>query len=42
MNEPFFLAMLFAVLAFAGVEQGHAQAAKVCRVGALAQVWDGC
>jgi hypothetical protein len=42
MNEPFFLAMLFAILAFAGVEPGHAQVAKVCRLDSVVQFWGGC
>lgn len=42
MNETFFLAMLFAILAFAGVEPGHAQPMKTCRVAVLSALLDGC
>lgn len=42
MNEPLLVAMLFAILAFSGVEPGHAQAAKMCRTDAVAQFWGGC
>ena len=42
MNEPIVLAMLFAILAFAGVEPGHAQGAKMCRADAVATFWGGC
>ncbi|MEZ5888676.1 MAG: hypothetical protein R3D56_17615 [Paracoccaceae bacterium] len=42
MQETFFIATLFALLAFAGVEAGHAQPMKVCRVGVLSQVLGGC
>ncbi len=42
MNEPLLVAMLFAILAFTGVEQGHAQVAKMCRADNVAQFWGGC
>lgn len=42
MNETFFLAMLFAILAFAGVEPGQAQSMKTCRVAVVSSLFDGC
>ncbi len=42
MQEATLIATLFALLAFAGVETGHAQPMKVCRVGVVSQVLGGC
>ena len=37
MREAISLASLFLLLAFAGMEPGHAQAAKTCKAGAVAE-----
>jgi len=42
MNETLFIAALFAILAFTGVEAGHAQVAKVCHTGVLSVFVGGC
>lgn len=38
MREAVSLASLFLLLAFAGMEPGHAQVAKTCRAGAIADL----
>ncbi|WP_413870530.1 hypothetical protein [Albidovulum sp.] len=38
MREAVSLASLFLLLAFAGIEPGHAQAAKTCKTGAVAEL----
>jgi hypothetical protein len=43
MREVVSLAAMFLLLAFAGLEPGHAQAAKTCKAGAVAEFFSaGC
>ncbi|MGC1429215.1 MAG: hypothetical protein WA822_11550 [Albidovulum sp.] len=41
MNETVFTAAMFLILAFAGMEPGHAQITKTCKIGAIAEVFVG-
>ncbi len=42
MREILSIATLFLLLAFAGIEPGHAQVAKTCKAGLIADLFATC
>lgn len=42
MNDTFFIAALMAILAFAGLQPGRADAGRMCKTGLLAPVTSAC
>ena len=42
MQESLFIAAILGLLAIAGVEPGHAQGAKLCKAGVMAQLLVKC
>lgn len=42
MREIVSIATMFFLLAFAGIEPGHAQVTKTCRTGLIADLFETC
>ncbi len=42
MREIVSIATMFLLLAFAGLEPGHAQVSKTCKAGLIAELFETC